>query len=120
MPTILIADDDKHLVRVTSRLLEQEGFSVLTAADGEQALATARERRPDLLLLDIALPLLTGELVARQLRAEGVHSPVVFVSARDGDRLQGLEAELAPCRFIRKPADLDRLLSTVQELLAAP
>ncbi|HEY9720701.1 MAG TPA: response regulator [Oscillatoriaceae cyanobacterium] len=113
MKRILMADDDRNFLLVVSRYLAQAGFEVCTAATGQEAVRMARAERPDLLVLDVALPLLSGDQVAEALP----ELPILFVSGRDLDRLGGLSGDRY--RFLRKPADLDEILEQVQALLGA-
>jgi DNA-binding response OmpR family regulator len=111
--TILMADDDKFFLQVLSRFLGQAGYEVRTARNGQEALDAVAAERPDLLVLDVALPLVPGDEVARRL-GDG-RPPVLFISGRDLDRTAGLEGP--GFRFLTKPADLDEVLAKVQELL---
>jgi DNA-binding response OmpR family regulator len=115
MKTILAADDDKHFLQVLARFLSHAGYAVITAQDGEAALALAQQIRPDLLVLDVALPLLSGEQVAAQVEHR---PPVLFISGRDLDRLP--TPGDPTIRHLRKPADLDEILETIQALLEEP
>jgi two-component system phosphate regulon response regulator PhoB len=80
--TILIAEDDRFLRRAAELALKQRGFSVVLAEDGSQALALARTCQPDLILLDVLMPRMTGIEVLRQLRADEAtrHLPVLVLS----------------------------------------
>ena len=115
MTPILMADDDKHFLQVVSRFLAAEGYQVATARNGQEALAAARASAPELVILDVALPLVTGDQVAREL---GGKHPILFISGRDLDRLEDLPGDRY--RFLRKPADLDEILEAVRDLLAGP
>ena len=90
--TILVVDDDAKIVRLVRAYLEREGFRVLTAGDGLQALERFRERRPDLIVLDLMLPELDGLEVCRAVRAES-NVPILMLSARSSlaDRIHGLD-----------------------------
>ena len=91
--TILLVDDDPLIVRSVSFLLRQEGYRVVPAASGAEALAAAREAQPDVVLLDVALPDLSGVEVCRRLRQDtGV--PIIILSARraEADKIVGLDA----------------------------
>ena len=112
MKKILMADDDQAFLKVVSRFLGAAGYEVVTAANGRDALEKARTERPDAAVLDVALPFVTGEELARQLDPA---LPILFVSGRDLDRLEGLEGERF--RFLQKPADLDDILVGVRTLL---
>src|SRR6266516_331856 len=92
MPTILIADDDLKITDMLRRTLTYEGYGVLTAADGKEALAQVQAHLPDLVVLDWMMPGLSGLEVARRLRAaEGM--PILMLTARDAieDRVEGLD-----------------------------
>ncbi len=113
--TILIADDEAFIVDLLATLLEDEGFTVLRAYDGAEALAIAERERPDLILSDVMMPRLSGiELVARLRTWEDGSSPPVIL----------MSAVTAPPRlpprtiFIPKPFDLDTVLVAVAALLA--
>ena len=109
-----MADDDKYFLQVVARFLEEAGYRVVTCRNGQEALDQAAAEHPDLLVLDVALPLVTGDQVATRLGAD--RPPILFVSGRDLDRV----ADLAGPRFryLTKPADLDDILANVQALLA--
>ena len=116
MPTILIADDDEKLVAALRRTLSYEGYIVLTAADGHEALAVVQAHRPDLVVLDWMMPLLDGVEVARRLRAaEGL--PILMLTARDAveDRVEGLDAGADD--YLVKPFAAVELLARVRSLL---
>jgi DNA-binding response OmpR family regulator len=93
-PTVLIADDDAGLRHLLTRTLESGRFTVVAAADGLSALQAAREVKPDLYLLDVDMPGLSGLEVCRQLRAERVISPIVMLTGLDSEAamVAGLEA----------------------------
>ena len=89
---ILVVDDEEKIVRIVKAYLEREGYAVVTAYDGEAALAIARAEVPDLIVLDLMLPLLSGWDVCRSLRAES-NVPIIMLTAReeDADKIVGLE-----------------------------
>lgn len=110
MAGIVMADDDKAFLAVVAKWLGQNGHTVETARNGEDALALIADKRPDLLVLDVALPLVTGDEIGRQ-----TDLPILYLSGRDHDRVAGL---LGPrVRFLQKPADLDEILAEVEALL---
>jgi CheY-like chemotaxis protein len=114
MPTILVVDDEpiiRTLVRLT---LEPEGYEVLEAAEGSEALELVESHRPDLALLDVALPRLSGLEVARQL---GDRTPVLFLTGLTPDQ-QAIDASSAR-GSIEKPFSPTALLRTIQETLAS-
>ena len=89
---ILIAEDEPAIRDGLAALLESEGYSVRAAADGDEALRLYRERRPDLLLLDVMMPRLNGYAVCTEIRRTDPDVPIVFLTAKDGevDELRGL------------------------------
>ena len=93
MKTILVVDDEPKIATLARDYLEHAGFAVLTAADGPTALATIRQRRPDLVVLDLGLPGLDGLDVTRELRRDST-IPIVMLTARDDelDKLLGPRA----------------------------
>jgi DNA-binding response OmpR family regulator len=80
---VLVVEDGPEVLRVLERTLSDNGYTVLTATDGDAGLALALDRRPDLVILDIGLPKRNGYEVARGLRARAVTNPVVKLTARD-------------------------------------
>jgi DNA-binding response OmpR family regulator len=115
---ILVADDDPVILRLIEVNLGLEGFEVETAGRGEDALARARDRSPDLILLDVMMPGMSGWEVARRLKedAKTADIPVVFLSARtqEEDRRRG--QELGVVAYVTKPFDPDDLVDTVRRL----
>lgn len=114
---ILVVDDEANVADVVAGALRLLGFDVLTVATGQAALREARRGAFDLFVLDIALPDLDGFEVCRRLRAEGVDSPVMFLTARTGpaDAAHGLH--LGGDDYVRKPFGLEELVARVRALL---
>ena len=100
--TILVVDDEPAIVQLARDYLEHAGFAVLTAADGTTALATIRQRQPDLIVLDLGLPGTDGLDVTRAVRRDST-TPIVMLTARDDelDKLLGLE--LGADDYLTKP-----------------
>ena len=117
--TILVVDDEPRIVELARDYLEHAGFAVLTASDGASALATARTRNPDLVVLDLGLPGLDGLDVTRQLRTGERTSavPIVMLTARDDelDKLLGLE--LGADDYLTKPFSPRELVARVRAVL---
>jgi two-component system response regulator MprA len=114
---IVIADDEAAVCDSLSRTLRFEGYAVKTAADGGQALDLVRETRPDGVILDVTMPVLTGLEACRRLRAEGNLVPVLMLTARGSvsDRVAGLDAGADD--YLAKPFALQELLARVRALL---
>jgi len=116
---ILVVEDDPQLRIMFQLLLEGEGYPVVAAADGLEAVRAVRSMRPSLVILDLELPLLDGRAVAFELRAAyGPSLPIVVVTAT------GQAAEAAdginPCAYLHKPFDVDGFLTLVWRCLASP
>lgn len=116
MRKILIADDEPNLVATLQFNLEKEGYSVLTAADGEQAVAAVRQYHPDLLLLDLMLPRLNGMEVCRIVRRES-SLPIIMLTAKtdEVDRVLGLE--VGADDYVTKPFSIKELIARVRAQL---
>jgi two-component system OmpR family response regulator len=114
---ILIADDEPHIRAVVRAYLERESYEVLEAPDGEVALELARTASPDLLVLDVMLPLRSGFDVLRTLRGEGSSVGVVMLTARDDviDRVAGLE--LGADDYVTKPFEPREVVARVGAVL---
>src|SRR5579864_304868 len=118
-PLILVVDDVPDNVEILQLRLESQGYEVITAGDGEEALASARSKLPDLVLLDIQMPKLDGIEVVQQLKADAAlpFIPVILVTARADvkDVVAGLEA--GGDDYLTKPVDQAALLARVRAML---
>jgi formate transporter len=123
-PRILVVDDDRDFVDLTSMILTKEGYEVASAADGEQALRTMMEERPDLVLLDVMMATpLEGVSVARKMAADADLKvvPIVMISSIDSSRHAALlpdDLHIPTDAWISKPVDPDHLLRTIRRFLA--
>lgn len=119
MSRILVVDDDPQIVRLVRSYLEQAGFAVVSAADGEAALTTARSERPNLIVLDLMLPRRNGLDVTRALRADPTlaATPILMLTARveDVDRILGLE--LGADDYVTKPFNPREVVARVKAIL---
>jgi DNA-binding response OmpR family regulator len=117
MTRILIIEDDPAILRGLADNLGCESYDVVTAADGEQGYSLARGRKPDLIVLDLMLPRMSGYEVCRKLRAEGVMTPIVMLTARgdEADRIVGLD--LGADDYITKPFSIRELLARIRAVL---
>jgi DNA-binding response OmpR family regulator len=116
---ILVVDDDKSIVKVLTGYLEQSGFGVLAAHDGEAALHLLRRERPDLVILDLMMPKRDGWEVTRIVRADKdlAPTPIIMLTARfeDTDKIVGLE--LGADDYITKPFNAREVVTRVKALL---
>lgn len=114
--TILVVDDEFEIVKVVRAYLEQNGFRVLTASDGQQALAIFRHAQPDLIILDLNLPSLDGLDVCRSIRRES-NVPIIMLTARveETDRLIGLE--IGADDYMLKPFSPREVVARVRAVL---
>jgi DNA-binding response OmpR family regulator len=115
--TVLIVEDDPSIALGLRMNLEAEGYGVLSAEDGERALAVVREEEPHLIILDVMLPNMNGFEVLRTLRREGRTMPIIVLSARTGeiDKVTGLE--LGAEDYVAKPFSLAELLARIRAAL---
>ena len=116
MKTILVVDDEPGIASLVRDYLEHAGFAVLVAGDGRNALALARSRRPDLVVLDLGLPGLDGLDVARALRRDS-DVPILMLTARtdEADRVAGLE--LGADDYVSKPFSPREIVTRVRAIL---
>ena len=118
-PLVLCADDDEDILSLVSLRLQRAGFQVATAADGEEAMQVARDRRPALAVLDVMMPKRTGyEVLAELRRDEALRGmKVILLSARvqEGDVARGMDA--GADAYLVKPFRAQDLVSKVEELL---
>jgi DNA-binding response OmpR family regulator len=113
---ILVVDDEQHILDTVSAYLNREGYAVITARDGQQALFTYRHEKPDLLILDIMMPEMDGLAAARLIRRDS-SVPIIFLTARVEDADQILGLELGGDEYITKPFSPRVLVARVRALL---
>ena len=117
--TILVADDESHILNVVSLKLRNAGFRVLTAHDGQEALEAAQQERPDLIITDYHMPLLSGLELCRRLKQDPATSgiPAIMLTARGYHLEPSDTAESGIRRMLSKPFSPRHLLTTVNEVL---
>src|SRR3954466_15394334 len=122
MPRLLLVEDNEENRDGLSRHLRRKGFEVLVAVDGQHGVEAARTGAPDLILMDMSLPVLDGWEATRQLKAaaETRHIPVIALTAHAmaGDREKALQAGCD--EYDTKPVEVARLLEKIQALLGGP
>jgi two-component system alkaline phosphatase synthesis response regulator PhoP len=116
---ILIVDDEPDILEFLQYNLKKEGYTVVTAGDGKQALEVAASEKPDLIILDIMMPVLDGVEACRQLRTkkEFKETPIAFLTARDEDFSQITALDVGGDDYITKPIKPRVLLSRISALL---
>ena len=117
---ILIVDDDQLISLTLKRLLELRGYQIVIAADGEEGLEKTNSAAPDLIILDLMLPKLSGEEVCKKIRKDEnlAHLPIIMLTAKsfDSDKIIG-KVIGANC-YLTKPCDINELLENTSKLLA--
>jgi len=121
MPTILIVEDNEMNRDMLSRRLQRRGYDIIMATDGEAGAAAAAERRPDLVLMDMSLPVINGWEATRRIKADPqtARIPVIALTAHAmaGDREKAIEAGCDD--YDTKPIDLDSLIGKIVRLIGA-
>lgn len=113
---ILVVDDEPHILELVKYNLAQEGYEVITAHDGAQAVARARDNQPDLIILDIMLPYVDGLEVCRQLRrASSV--PIIMLTAKGGELERVVGLEIGADDYVTKPFSPRELVARVRAIL---
>jgi two-component system OmpR family response regulator len=113
----VVVDDEDSLTDLLSMALRYEGWEVKLASDGQKALSTIREFRPDVVVLDIMLPDIDGLTVLSRLRADGIQVPILFLTAKDSvdDRIAGLT--VGGDDYVTKPFSLEELVARLRALI---
>jgi two-component system, OmpR family, response regulator len=114
---LLVVDDEPNIVELLSASLRFAGFDVATARSGTEAVRKAQEYGPDLLVLDVMMPGMDGFDVVRRLRSDGMHVPVLFLTARDSaeDKVTGLT--LGGDDYVTKPFSLEEVIARIRAIL---
>lgn len=113
---ILVVDDERAIVRALHRALKAHGYSVLTASSGEEAVELVAKQRPDLVLLDLLLPGMSGLEVCRQVRAE-LNVPIIVLSVKDAESDKVEALDLGADDYVAKPFGIDEVLARVRVAL---
>ena len=117
MASILIVDDDRLILTGLANGLEERGYVVHKAATGEEAVALANTARPDLILMDIRLPGISGIEAARLIR-DKVNVPVIFLSAIDDEEMVRVAIALGSINYLVKPITISQLVPAIENALA--
>jgi two-component system OmpR family response regulator len=114
---ILVVDDEENITFLLRSALQHFGFDVEVASDGRGALRTVRAQPPDLVVLDVMLPDVDGFEICRRMRNEGIDTPVLFLTARDGSNEAVRGLTLGGDDYVTKPFSLEEVVARVQALL---
>ena len=109
--TVLVVDDDTSILDTVSSILSSEGYDVVSASTGEEALAAVARKQPLLILLDMRMPVMDGWAVARALREQGISVPIIVMTAAESAKRWA--DEVGAEGYLAKPFGLDDLLATV-------
>jgi DNA-binding response OmpR family regulator len=113
-PLVLVADDDADILSLVRLRLERSGYAVVSAQNGADALELARDRRPDLAILDVSMPGMTGLEVTKQLREEQIDVPVILLTARARETDVAEGADAGADMYVTKPFSPQELESRVR------
>ncbi len=119
-PLIMIVDDSLTVRKITSRLLVREGFEVITARDGVEALEMLAEETPDVILLDIEMPRMDGFEFTRMIKrdARSSHIPIIMITSRTAEKHRALARDLGVDLYLGKPFQEEELVRSLREMLA--
>ncbi|MCR4881205.1 MAG: response regulator [bacterium] len=117
--TVLIADDEADIVETLQFMLESDGFEVLTAYDGEEALNLARRAIPDIILLDVMMPKINGYKVSRLLKFDKKFQdiPILMITARSQEEDKLIGEETGADEYITKPFDISNVIDLINKHL---
>ncbi|MFO7847615.1 MAG: response regulator transcription factor [Balneolaceae bacterium] len=117
--TILVVDDEQDLLDLIEYNLKKEGFQVLKAENGIEALEVAREQNPDLVLLDIMMPKMDGLEVCEKMRSDSElrHIPIIFLTARGDEKTEVEGLDLGADDYVTKPISTTKLISRIKAVL---
>ena len=110
--SILVVDDEKNQREILETILSGEGYEVVSAASGQEALDAVARKRPLVILLDMRMPVMDGWAVARALRGQGIDVPIVVMTAAESAKRWA--DEVGADGYLSKPFGLDELLATVE------
>jgi DNA-binding response OmpR family regulator len=117
IPVVLVVDDDETIREMLQLLLEGEGYRVVLASDGITGLAVALVQQIDAILLDLAIPRLTGEAFCRAYRERGGTAAVILMTAATGDRVEAARITCASSTYLAKPFSVMEVLTALSEYL---
>jgi two-component system chemotaxis response regulator CheY len=117
MARVLLIDDDEFSLALGRNILEEEGYEVHSTADGPQAIDLYQRTRPDVVLLDVGLPSMSGLGVLKAIRHIDKEAKVIVVTGYDSGKNVEIAYESGASGFVRKPADFHKILAMIEELI---
>ena len=122
MPKVMVVDDEPDLVRLVEFILQKEGFDVVACSDGRMALNLVEAEKPDLIILDIMMPLMDGMEVLRQIRSRRgtARVPVIMLTAKTASVTVDEARQLWVSDYVMKPFDPEKLVLKVKKALKMP
>jgi two-component system, OmpR family, alkaline phosphatase synthesis response regulator PhoP len=116
---ILVTEDSPTILEILKSVLSEEGYEVIAAADGQQALDLARTEKPDLIILDLMLPKIDGYKVCRMLKFDEKYKeiPIIMLTARTKDEDEQLGKEVGADAYIKKPFQPEMIVDKIKEFL---
>lgn len=116
--TILLVDDDHEIVESMRTVLENKGFRILVARDGNAGLMLAERENPDLIVLDMMMPKKSGFLVLEKLKSRpGGLIPTIMITGNEGSRHRAYAEMLGVCDYVRKPFAMEKLVRAIEKVL---
>jgi two-component system phosphate regulon response regulator PhoB len=121
-PLVMVVDDERHICNVLRRILQKDGYRVITAPDGETALGLIPEKKPDVILLDLVMPTMNGREVCHRVRESSADTKIIYFSAKVNatESSKAKEFHHEADAFIAKPASSRRILSSIRNVLNSP
>jgi len=122
VPMVLVVDDSLTVRKITTRLLEREGYRALTAKDGLDALQVLADNNPDVILLDIEMPRMDGFEFTKTLKADNRQSdiPIIMITSRTAEKHRSHAMELGVNEYLGKPYQDDQLLALIAKYAGKP
>lgn len=118
MKKVLIVDDEKDIVETIQFVLEAQGYSCITAFDGEKGLKKAKDKNPDLIILDVMMPNINGFKISRLLKFDAKYKniPIIMLTARSQKEDKMIGEETGADLYMTKPFDIDQLVNNVKKM----
>ncbi len=119
MKKILIVDDEADIIEILQYVLEAQGYECITAMDGEEGLKSARELKPDLIILDVMMPKINGYKISRLLKYDNKYKdiPILMITARSQEEDKIIGEETGADEYITKPFNVDYVVEKVKKYL---